>query len=180
MWKRLLLPLALLLAVCRHESTLPRLFPVPAETLVADSGKQVSLGEMKGYVTVYDFIFTNCGGSCPLMTATMRRLTKKIDKAAKVRFVSISVDPARDTPAVLADYARRVRNDERWLFLTGGHDQIIRLSVDASSSPPAATPSPAPSRCCIAPSSSWPTRTAPSASTTAPPTATPPSTSPPR
>jgi cytochrome oxidase Cu insertion factor (SCO1/SenC/PrrC family) len=135
MWKRILLPSALLLGAlllfaCRHESTLPRLFPVPNETLVAETGKPVSLGEMKGYVTVYDFIFTNCGGSCPLMTATMRRLTKKIDKEAKVRFVSISVDPARDTPAVLADYARRMRNDDRWIFLTGRQDQIVRLSVE--------------------------------------------------
>lgn len=128
--KRLaLISLALFLG-CSHPSDLPRLFPVPNDTLVAETGKPVPLASMKGNVTVYDFIFTNCAGSCPLMTAQMRKLTKKIDKDAPVRFVSISVDPARDTPPVLAEYAKRVRNDPRWIFLTGTREQIIRLSVD--------------------------------------------------
>src|SRR5207248_505246 len=103
----------------------------PSDTLVAETGKRIPLDAMKGNVTVYDFIFTNCAGSCPMMTAQMRKLTKKIDKDAPVRFVSISVDPTRDTPAVLAEYAKRVRNDPRWTFLTSGtKDQIIHLSVD--------------------------------------------------
>jgi protein SCO1/2 len=115
---------------CRHESNLPKLFPVPNATLVTDAGKPLQLDAMKGYVTVYDFIFTNCAGTCPMMTSTMRRLTGAIDKSQPVRFVSISVDPTRDTPAVLRQYAARVRNDDRWLFLTGDRDTIVRLSVD--------------------------------------------------
>jgi cytochrome oxidase Cu insertion factor (SCO1/SenC/PrrC family) len=121
---------SLLLAGCKHESKLPKLFPVPDTALVADSGRPVNLRQMKGHVTVYDFIFTNCAGTCPMMTATMRRLTAKVPKDADVRFVSISVDPARDTPAVLHAYAQRVRNDERWLFLTGEKNTIVHLSVD--------------------------------------------------
>ena len=128
--KRLALIAFALLFGCQHESELPRLFPVPKDTLIAETGKPVALDSMKGSVTVYDFIFTNCAGSCPLMTAQMRQLTKKIDKNAPVRFVSISVDPQRDTPAVLNEYAKRVRNDPRWIFLTGTRDQIIHLSVD--------------------------------------------------
>lgn len=119
-----------LLLACTHESNLPKLFPVPDAALVDESAKPVHLGEMKGYVTVYDFIFTNCAGTCPMMTATMRRLTSKVDKDAKVRFVSISVDPVRDTPAVLHAYAAKVRNDDRWLFLTGDRDTIVNLSVN--------------------------------------------------
>jgi len=127
--KRLAL-LSVLLLGCHHRSDLPRLFPVPKDTLIAETGKPVALESMKGNVTVYDFIFTNCAGSCPVMSAQMRQLTKKIEKDAPVRFVSISVDPQRDTPAVLADYASKVRNDPRWTFLTGTRDQIIHLSVD--------------------------------------------------
>jgi cytochrome oxidase Cu insertion factor (SCO1/SenC/PrrC family) len=133
MQRRLLLLIAasfLLAAGCQHESKLPKLFPVPDTALVADSGRPVNLSEMKGHVTVYDFIFTNCAGTCPMMTATMRRLTAKVPKDADVRFVSISVDPARDTPAILHAYAQRVRNDDRWLFLTGERDAIVHLSVD--------------------------------------------------
>jgi len=115
---------------CHHESDLPRLFPVPNVTLIADSGKPLALDSLKGHVTVYDFIFTNCAGSCPVMTSQMRNLTKKIDKDARVRFVSISVDSERDTPEKLAEYAKHVRNDPRWVFLTGTKDQIIHLSVD--------------------------------------------------
>jgi protein SCO1 len=85
---------------------------------------------MKGRVTVYDFIFTNCAGTCPMMTASLRRVTERIDKNAPVRFVSISVDPQRDTPAALRQYAGRVRNDPRWLFLTGDGKTITDLSIN--------------------------------------------------
>jgi cytochrome oxidase Cu insertion factor (SCO1/SenC/PrrC family) len=129
MIRRLVLVAALATA-CHHESNLPKLFPVPNAKLVTDSGQPLQLDSMKGHVTVYDFIFTNCAGTCPLMTNGMRRLTETIDKQAPVRFVSISVDPARDTPAVLREYAKRVRADNRWIFLTGDRDAIVRLSVD--------------------------------------------------
>jgi protein SCO1/2 len=114
---------------CRRQPELPRLFPVPATTLTNEAGKPVNLDTNKGFVTVYNFIFTNCAGTCPIMSHNMRSLTKQVPKDAKVRFVSISVDPARDTPAVLADYARKVRNDPRWMFLTGEPKQIVELSV---------------------------------------------------
>ena len=64
------------------------------------------------------------------MTNNMRSLTKLIDKDAPVKFVSISVDPTRDTPQVLAEYAKRVRNDDRWTFLTGKREDIVDLSVN--------------------------------------------------
>jgi len=128
--KRLVLVLALLAAACSHESDWPRLFPVPNTALVDENAKPVRLDANRGYVTVYDFIFTNCSGTCPMMTATMRRLTTRVSKDARVRFVSISVDPQRDTPAVLRDYASRVRNDPRWSFLTGRGDAIVDLSVN--------------------------------------------------
>jgi protein SCO1/2 len=105
------------------------LYPVPETQLVDETGKAVNLASMKGHVTVYDFIFTSCTGTCPIMTNNMRALTPKIDRSAPVRFVSISVDPARDTPQVLAEYAKRVRNDPRWTFLTGERQQIVELSV---------------------------------------------------
>lgn len=124
------LALIFLLASCKPAADLPELFAVPDAQLVNEEGQSVRLDSMKGSVTVYDFIFTNCTGICPIMTNNMRALTSKIDDDADVRFVSITVDPARDTPAVLADYAKRVRNDSRWTFLTGERDAIIRLSVD--------------------------------------------------
>jgi protein SCO1/2 len=121
---------ALLFAVaCHQKSDLPKLYPVPDAQLVNEKGSAVNLAAMKGSVAVYDFIFTTCRGTCPIMTNNMRALTKQIDKGAPVRFVSISVDPTRDTPPVLAEYAKRVRNDDRWMFLTGKRDDVVKLSV---------------------------------------------------
>ncbi|HEY0142511.1 MAG TPA: SCO family protein [Thermoanaerobaculia bacterium] len=114
---------------CKPQPELPKLFPVPDSSLVDENGRAVNLGSMKGSVTVYDFIFTSCTGTCPIMTNNMRALTSKVDKDAPVRFVSISVDPARDTPQALSAYAKRVRNDPRWTFLTGDRDTIVKTSV---------------------------------------------------
>ena len=126
----LIIAMALLATTCSHQSDLPKLFHVPNATLVSDANKPTQLDSMKGNVTVYDFIFTNCAGTCPMMTATMRRITSKIDKDAPVRFVSISVDPRRDTPEKLRSYAAKVRNDQRWMFLTGDEKTIVDLSIN--------------------------------------------------
>jgi protein SCO1/2 len=121
--------LLLALAACSARPELPQLFPVPNASLVDDRGQRVQLDTLKGGVTIYNFIFTHCTGTCPIMTNNMRALTPLVEKDAPVRFVSISVDPARDTPAVLAEYAKRVRNDPRWTFLTGDRQTIVDLSV---------------------------------------------------
>lgn len=125
-----LVAMFLALIACKHQSQLPRLFPVPNASLVNEKAQPVTLDANKGYVTVYDFIYTNCSGTCPMMTSYMRKLTPKLPKDAKVKFVSISVDPARDTPQILRDYATRYRNDDRWTFLTGDRKTIVDLSVN--------------------------------------------------
>lgn len=121
--------LLLILAACVQRPDLPKLFPLPNTELVNETGQAVRLDAMKGNVTVYNFIFTSCTGTCPIMTNNMRALTPLVEKDAPVRFVSISVDPVRDTPQVLSKYAADVRNDPRWTFLTGDRDAIVNLSV---------------------------------------------------
>jgi protein SCO1/2 len=125
----LLLLIAFAILSCKPKPELPQLFAVPNAQLVDETGRPLQLDSMKGSVTVYNFIFTHCTGICPIMTNNMRAVTPKIDRDAPVRFVSISVDPTRDTPAVLAEYAKRNRNDPRWTFLTGDRDAIVDLSV---------------------------------------------------
>jgi protein SCO1/2 len=127
---RLLVPLTVaLLVACQPNTALPKLYPVPNTQLVDETGRTVRLDAMKGSVTIYNFIFTRCAGVCPIMTNNMRAVTPRIAKDAPVRFVSITVDPTRDTPAVLAAYAQRNRNDPRWTFLTGDRDTIVHLSI---------------------------------------------------
>ena len=77
---------------------------------------------LKGKVVVVNFIFTNCQGACPLMT---RNLTVVRDLLGgqvgeKIHFVSLSLDPLRDTPAAMKAFAQTHQADrDGWLFLTG-------------------------------------------------------------
>lgn len=122
--------LLIALCACSPRVDLPSLYPVPVAALVSHRYQRVNLKDMKGSVAVYDFIFTNCPGPCPLMTREMKRLSEDLANVEGLRFVSISVDPERDTPQVLAEYARKFGADERWLFLTGERKTIIDLSAN--------------------------------------------------
>lgn len=97
---------------------LPNVAEVPHFTLTDETGRPFGNGELKDRVWIADFIFTSCAGSCPQITEKMRLLQKRLPE--KIQLVSISVDPTRDTPMVLAEYARRAGAQAgRWHFLTG-------------------------------------------------------------
>ena len=104
---------------------------VPDFQLVSQSGQSVRLADLQGQVWIADFIFTNCAASCPMMNAQLERLVSHLDPNARVRLVSFSVDPERDTPETLAAYANAYGADpERWLFLTGEKKQIRKLVLE--------------------------------------------------
>jgi protein SCO1/2 len=68
-------------------------------------------------------------GPCPVMNANVAVLYKKYRTTDRVRFISISVDPERDSLAVLQKYAERFGvNDQRWLFLRGPIEEVKLLS----------------------------------------------------
>jgi protein SCO1/2/putative membrane protein len=76
------------------------------------------------------FIFTRCPASCPRISAVMRGVQDKL-AGTPVGLVSVSVDPERDTPSVLARYARGLGADQsRWHFLTGPKDAVYRLILE--------------------------------------------------
>jgi cytochrome oxidase Cu insertion factor (SCO1/SenC/PrrC family) len=101
---------------------------VPDFSLTERSGKKVKLGDLRGHIWIADFIYTSCTDTCPMQTATMARLQDQWANETNLQLVSFSVDPARDTPAVLSEYAGRYKADaKRWLFLTGGKEEIARL-----------------------------------------------------
>lgn len=73
-----------------------------------------------GKVWIADVIYTHCPAECPRMTAEMHRLAQQVKGDDDVRLVSISVDPQRDTPPVLDDFAHRFGGpSKQWIFLTG-------------------------------------------------------------
>ena len=112
----LLALVAVALAGCGRP--LPKLGEVPHFQLTDQSGKTFDSSALDGHVWVADFVFTNCEGPCPRMTSHMHQLQTKTDR--DIRLISFTVDPARDTPPVLAAYAKKFAYDSnRWSFLTG-------------------------------------------------------------
>jgi cytochrome oxidase Cu insertion factor (SCO1/SenC/PrrC family) len=104
---------------------------VPEFALTERSGRPVSLADLRGKIWIADFIYAQCTDTCPLQTAEMAKLQEFWTKDADLRLVSISVDPEKDTPQILARYAKRFHADsQRWLFLTGDKKQIVRLVED--------------------------------------------------
>jgi protein SCO1/2 len=115
---------------------------VPDFSLTERSGQPLVLGDLRGKIWLANFIYTACQDTCPLQTAAMAKLQEELVGENRVRLVSISVDPERDTPEVLSAYAKRYDADpQRWLFLTGEPSAIYRLAREGfhlSASPAAA------------------------------------------
>lgn len=108
---------------------IPVVRAVPDFALTERSGKTVQLSDLRGKVWIADFVFTRCAGPCPLMTARMAKLQQSLKDATDVRLVSFSVDPDRDTPQVLTEYAKNFEADpSRWLFLTGNKAAVYELA----------------------------------------------------
>jgi cytochrome oxidase Cu insertion factor (SCO1/SenC/PrrC family) len=107
---------------------LPRLWEVPDFALIERSGQSVTRADLFGKVWIASFIFTRCVEECPLVSNHMARLQDVFAAEPDVRLVSITVDPAYDTPEVLTRYAQNfAAQPQRWLFLTGDKAMIYRL-----------------------------------------------------
>ena len=97
--------------------TLEPLWPAPDFDLPDQRGGRVSKASLIGRPWVANFIFTTCRSVCPLLTAKMVQLQKKLPDA-DLQFVSISVDPGHDDPMTLGAYAQRwAPAEKRWSLL---------------------------------------------------------------
>jgi protein SCO1/2 len=100
---------------------------LPDIKLVDQSGRPFSLASLRGKPVLVDFFYTTCPGPCLVLTARMRSIAEKLGDTlgSKASFVSITVDPERDTPPQLLAYAKEQRAERKgWLFLTGRPPQI--------------------------------------------------------
>lgn len=122
---------ALALAACGGKP-LPVLGQVPPFQLMAQDGQMFDSIVLGGKVWVADFIFTNCPGPCPMMSSRMRQVQTATADLPDVRLVSFTVDPAHDTPSVLAAYAQHfLAQSGRWFFLTGEQRRLNDLGLNA-------------------------------------------------
>jgi protein SCO1/2/putative membrane protein len=91
------------------------------------SGHVITQADLAGRVCIASFIFTRCPLSCPRITTVVKGLQSRL-RSTNVLLLSISVDPEHDTPAVLAEFARRYdAAPDRWWFLTGPKASIYDL-----------------------------------------------------
>jgi protein SCO1 len=121
------------------EPPLPKIAPAPEFALTSQDGARVTLAEFRGKVIAVTFIFTLCTATCPVLTPMMSFVQDQLgsDFGAKIAFVSITVDPERDRPQVLKEYAQAFgANLAGWSFLTGApaviQDVTRRYGVFAS------------------------------------------------
>ena len=103
--------------------------PAPEIDLVDSGLRPFSLGSLRGKVVLVSFVYTTCNGSCPATTAGLDRVRRSLRDEGlwgrSVEFVSITLDPTRDSPEVLARYARLYRAEpDSWHFLTGSPGRV--------------------------------------------------------
>jgi protein SCO1 len=108
---------------------LPVLWEAPAFAYTDENGRAFTNRDLVGHIWITDFFFTTCTNICPMMTYRMSQLLKQVP-ALGVEFVSFSVDPDHDTPAVLKQYAVGWKADEtRWHFLSTDKEQLMRTAA---------------------------------------------------
>jgi protein SCO1/2 len=106
---------------------LPLIGPAPDFVLTDVDGARLGLADLRGKVLAITFIYATCTDTCPVLTAKMARLQRRLgrDFGPRVRFVSITVDPEADTTEALRRYAEAHGADPAgWSFLTGTTKEI--------------------------------------------------------
>ena len=111
--------------------TLPKIKPAPDFILTKQDGKRLALKDLRGKALAITFIFASCADTCPLLTAKMAGIQNRLGSefGTKVFFVSITVDPERDTPEILKRYAEAHKaNAAGWAFVTGTPAEIREVA----------------------------------------------------
>jgi len=116
---------ALGLTGCARKPSIPVMATVPEFSLTDQSGQPFASASLTGKTWVANFMFTSCTATCPRQSTLLQRLQRE----TAVDLVSFTVDVKRDTPEVLAAYAKRFGADPaRWHFLTGPEATLHQLA----------------------------------------------------
>ena len=129
----LAIPMGALLMRAPMRAELPVLANLPQFRLVDQDNRPFSRDDMLGKVWVADFVFTSCADACPRLQNKMRRIQDRLlplEQGGNIGLLSISVDPERDTPEKLRDYAQAFgARKAMWLYLTGPQKEVERTVV---------------------------------------------------
>jgi protein SCO1/2 len=129
----LAVPMSVLILRPAFRKELPILADLPQFSLVAEDEKPFTRDDMLGRVWVADFVFTSCADACPLLQSKMKKLQDRLiplQQGGNISLLSISVDPERDTPAKLRDYAQIYgQRKGQWRYLTGQQREVEKTVV---------------------------------------------------
>ena len=103
---------------------------IPDVRVYDQNGRQLNFYSdlVKGRTVAINFIFTTCTGVCPPMTATFRRVQQNLpERTPPIQLISISVDPATDTPERMHEFASKFNAGPGWIFVTGDKNEIDLL-----------------------------------------------------
>lgn len=99
--------------------------PVGSFAFSDKDGRPVTDKDLAGKVWIAACFFTCCTESCPQLSGAMARLQSELANEPDLRLVSVTVDPANDTPQKLDQYAQSYQAiSDRWIFLTGGEEAV--------------------------------------------------------
>lgn len=99
---------------------------------VSQDGVDVQLADLGGQPIIISMVYTNCRYACPIIVHDMKRIDRELppDLAADVRYVLVSLDPERDDPDALAQFARSYGLDpDRWTLLQGDPSDVRMLAT---------------------------------------------------
>jgi protein SCO1/2 len=122
--------MALPSAPLKRAKRTPADYKVPAVNVVRSDGQTVPFNAEvdDGRLVVLDFIFTTCQGICPVMSQTFSQLQGKLGADRdKVHLISVSIDPEQDTPARMAEYARKFHSGPEWTHYTGTTEASVAV-----------------------------------------------------
>ena len=97
-------------------------------TLTGQDGKPHALGDYQGKAVALFFGYTHCPDICPTTMLEYQQVMKLLGKDSdRVQVLFVSIDPQRDTPAVLAGYVPFF--DKRFMGLTGSAEQVAKVAA---------------------------------------------------
>lgn len=120
--------LSLLITGCDSPDVMEDLSDRSWELVNQDSTAVTFPDDFKDNILVAGYIYTNCPGVCPAITANMKNISADLPDRQDVQFIGITFDPVRDTPSVLKKYMIKHDLDERrFTFLTGDTATVYSL-----------------------------------------------------
>jgi protein SCO1/2 len=129
----LAVPISVLLLRPSPAPELPLLAELPAFSLIAEDGTRFGKEDLLGRVWITDFVFTSCSDACPRLQAKMKSIQDRLippEQGGNIGLLSISVDPERDTPQKLKQYALDFgARPGLWRSLTGDQQEVERTVV---------------------------------------------------